>query len=96
MARGSSDVGYLASPVSGGGIDVSRIQQLFLLAKTQGKTQPADWAAFAWSILSSQNQKIVKDGLELATADENLVEISRLAAAFAERRLPILNALGIA
>jgi len=40
-ARGSADITFLASPVTGGGITVNRFQQLFLLALSQGKKQPA-------------------------------------------------------
>ena len=40
-ARGSADISYLASPVSGGGVTVNRFQQLFMLALNQGKKLPA-------------------------------------------------------
>ncbi|HCI15031.1 MAG TPA: hypothetical protein DFK12_14100 [Gallionellaceae bacterium] len=68
-SRGSNELGYLASPVSGGGIVVGRIQQLFLLAMGQGKKQPAEWAQFVWQILSAQGQKLVKDGKTLETEE---------------------------
>ncbi len=41
-ARGSNDITFLASPVTGGGVAVGRFQQLFLLTISQGKKQPAD------------------------------------------------------
>lgn len=95
-ARGSADISYLASPVTGGGITVNRFQQLFLLARSQGKPNAADWAAFVWQILSSQGQKLVKEGQTLNTAEENLAELTRQAEEFAETNLPILKALKIA
>ncbi len=95
-ARGSGDIGFLASPVTGGGITVNRFQQLFLLALTQGKKQPADWAQFVWQILVSQGQKIIKEGKTLETPEENLAELSTQAQTFAEKQLPILKALQIA
>ncbi len=95
-ARGSNDIGYLASAVTGGGVAVGRFQQLFLLALTQGKKQPADWAQFVWQILSSRGQKILKDGKALETPEENLAELSTQAQTFAEKQLPILKALQIA
>ncbi|MCX5864967.1 MAG: class I SAM-dependent methyltransferase [Deltaproteobacteria bacterium] len=95
-ARGGSDISYLVSPVIGGGIAVGRFQQLFLLAMSQGKKKPADWAEMVWQILSAQGQKIVKEGKTLETAEENLVELSGQAAAFAEKQLPVLKALQIA
>lgn len=95
-ARGSNDIGYLASPVTGGGITVGRFQQLFLLALGQGRKQPADWAQSVWQILASQGQKIVKEGKTLENAEENLTELVAQATTFAEKQLPILKALQIA
>ena len=95
-ARGSGDISYLASPVTGGGITVGRFQQLFLLAISQGKKQPAEWAVFVWQLLAAQNQKIIKEGKTLESSDENLAELTAQAQIFAEKQLPILKALGIA
>ena len=95
-ARGSNDISYLASPVTGGGVTVGRFQQLFLLALSQGKKQPADWAQMVWQILLSQGQKIVKEGKTLETPEENLAELTEQATAFAAKQLPILKALQIA
>ena len=95
-ARGSNDIAYLASPVTGGGIAVNRFQQLFLLALKQGKKQPAEWAQVVWQILQSQGQKLVKEAKTLETAEENLAELTAQATDFAEKRLPILKALQIA
>jgi ABC-type glycerol-3-phosphate transport system substrate-binding protein len=75
-SRGSNELGYLASPVAGGGVMVGRFQQLFLLAMSQGKKQPAEWAQFVWQILSAQGQKLVKDGKTLETPEENLAELT--------------------
>ena len=86
----------LASPVTGGGIMVGRIQQLFLLAIGQGKKQPAEWAQFVWQILSAQGQKLVKDGKTLEMPEDNLAELTAQATAFAEKQLPVLKALQIA
>ena len=95
-ARGSNDVGYLASPVTGGGVAVNRFQQLFLLSMQQGKKQPADWAKDAWAILSAQGQRLLKEGKTLETAEENLAELTAQAKEFADKQLPILKALQIA
>jgi hypothetical protein len=94
-ARSSGDISYLASPVTGGGITVGRFQQLFLLAKNQGKKQPAEWAQFVWQVLAAQGQRILKEGKALETAEENLAELTAQANTFAEKQLPILKALGI-
>ncbi len=94
-ARGSRDVSYLASPVTGGGIAVGRFQQLFALALSQGKKQPADWAQSVWQILQAQGQKIVKEGKTLETPEENLAELTEQAQGFAKTLLPKLKALQV-
>ncbi len=94
-ARSSGDIGCLASPVTGGGITVGRFQQLFLLAMSQGKKQPAEWAQFVWQVLNQQKQRLIKEGKTLATAEENLAELVAQADTFAEKQLPIMKALQI-
>jgi hypothetical protein len=96
LSRGSSDIGYLCSPVTGGGVAINRFQQLFLLALAQGKKQPAEWAQLAWQILASQGQKLLKAGKSLDTEQENLDELLVQAQAFSSKQLPILKALQIA
>ena len=95
-ARMSGELLYLASPVSGGGIQVGRFVQLFLLAISQGKKKPEEWAQFVWQILSGQGQKIVKDGKTLELEQENLDELTEQAKKFAAKGLPVLKALQIA
>jgi SAM-dependent methyltransferase len=92
-ARGSEDINYLASPVTGGGVSVNRPAQLFLLAASQGRKQPADWGAFAWQIFAAQGQRLIKNGKTLETAEENLAELIEQAKLFAEKQLPVLKAL---
>lgn len=94
-ARGGDDINYLASPLAGGGITTGRFQQLFLLAKSQGKKQPAEWAQFVWQVLAAQGQRIMKEGKTLENVEENLAELTAQANTFAEKQLPILRALGI-
>jgi hypothetical protein len=95
-ARSSDNFLYLASPVTGGGVPVSRQQQLFLLAAHKGKKAPSEQAKFVWDTLAAQGQRVIKDGKLLETPDENLAELSKQAEEFAERRAPILKALGVA
>ncbi len=94
-ARTGKDVQYLASPVSGGGISLTRFQQLFLLARLQGKKQPEEWANFAWQVLAMQGEKIIKEGNVLETAEQNIAELSEQAATFSAKQLPVLKGLGI-
>lgn len=95
-ARSSGEVSYLASPVTGGGITIGRFPQLFLLALSQGKKQPADWANFVWTILNAQGQRIQKEGKIIESPEENLAELNDQAKSFAEKQLPIMKALRIA
>lgn len=90
------EVGYLASPATGGGLAVNRVEQFFLLALQQGRRQPGEWPQFAWGLLSGLQQKLVKEGKRLETPEENIAELSALAEAFATRRLPVLKALLVA
>jgi SAM-dependent methyltransferase len=69
-ARSSSDISFLASPVTGGGIPVGRFEQVFALAVTQGKKQPAEWAKAVWQVLQAQGQKLVKEGKTLETDEQ--------------------------
>jgi len=94
-AKGSGDITYLASPVSGGGIGVSRFEQLFLLALNSGKNDPTDWAQLAWEILVANGQKILKDGESLESDEENLAELNAQAANFSIKKLPVLEALQV-
>ena len=95
-ARASGDVSYLASPVTGGGVVVGRFQQLFLLSRAQGGQTAQDWAAFAWKTLAGQGLKLVKDGQQLATAEDNLAELTSQAQDFEAKWLPIMKGLRIA
>ncbi len=64
-------------------------------AISEGQKQPADWAKYAWQVLSSQNQRLIKDGKTLETPEDNLAELGRQADEFAQKQLPALKALQI-
>jgi hypothetical protein len=81
--------------VTGGGVTVSRFQQLFLISIKQGKSRPAEWALLAWGIIGGQGEGLLKNGKALTTAEENIAELTEQAEAFAERSLVILRALKI-
>ena len=95
LARGSNDISYLSSPVTGGAVTANRFEQLFLLARAQGRKQPADWAQGAWQVLQLTGQRLVKDGKPLDAEADNLAELTRQAQAFADVRLPVLRALQV-
>lgn len=89
-------IGFLASPVTGGAVGVSRFEQLFLLALAGGEQTPDGWGRSAWQELSRQGQRLLKDGKPLDTPDENLHELVAQARDFQARRLPLLRALKVA
>jgi SAM-dependent methyltransferase len=95
LAKGSADVSFLASPVTGGGIAVGRVLQLFLLSIGQGKTLPGEWVQDTWGILKSQGHRIVKAGQALQSDEENVAELNLMASAFQARGLPMLKGLKI-
>lgn len=82
-------------PRDGGGVQVSRIQQLFLLSLAANRKLPQEWAQHAWRIIGGQGHKLSRDGVVLETAEANLAELNDRATEFAARRLPILKALQI-
>ena len=95
-AMGNGEINYLASPVTGGGISVSRFQQLFLAALQKSKRTPTECAQVVWQLLSVQGQKIIKEGKTLGSEEENIRELTEQATVFMEKQWPILKALQIA
>ncbi|ATG37202.1 putative methyltransferase [Phaeobacter piscinae] len=94
-AEDSERLGFLASPVTGGGVAVDRMEQLFLLAQSEGHQTPNDWATFVWRILEPQGQRLEQEGRVLDLPEENLAVLRARAHAFSARRLGILAGLGV-
>ncbi|HYE01089.1 MAG TPA: class I SAM-dependent methyltransferase [Alphaproteobacteria bacterium] len=91
-ARFGDELGHLASPVTGSGVPANRFEQLFLLARRQGR----DPAELAWSVLSAANQRLVKDGAALEGAEANLAELRSRDGQFEAAKLPVWRRLGVA
>ena len=87
---------HLASPVTGGGINVSRIHQLFLLARLEEVSSPDEWASLAWQLISQQDQVLMIENNKINSPEEGLILLKAMAHEFADKKLPILKALGIA
>ena len=94
-AQYSNDVGYLASPVTGGGVNANRFEMLFLLAIKAGAAEPKSWAESAWRVLASQGHKLVNDGVTLESDQDNLNELTSKAREFEQKRLITFRTLGI-
>jgi SAM-dependent methyltransferase len=54
LSRVADGIGVLASPVTGGGVPVTRIQRLFLGALLDGATSLNDWAAGAAKVMANE------------------------------------------
>ncbi|MNN08323.1 putative methyltransferase regulatory domain protein [compost metagenome] len=96
QALARTDLHSLASPLTGGGVVVSHLQQLFLWAKQQGCPTPQEWVRATWPVLLRLEQLLTKDGKPLLTEEENLAELLARAEYFSARTLPVLRALGVA
>lgn len=91
-ARYNADIPYLVSPVTGAGVSTDRFTQLMLLARQNNQ---ADLAGFVWQIISTQGQRILKEGVTLETPEQNLAELKARASEFTEKTQPFLKYLGI-
>lgn len=94
-AEGSQDIQFLGSPLTGGGVSVSRFQQLFMSAEAAGHTNAQALAHYVWVILKGLNQRIIKEGKALETEADNLAELERQAADFLGKQRAILKALQV-
>ncbi len=94
-SRDFDDIHSLASPVTGGGIPVSRIHQLFLLGVEEKAATGAELARVAWRHLEARNQRLLKDGKPLETDAENLAELESRAEDFLTKARPVYSALGV-
>ncbi|MEA3130807.1 MAG: hypothetical protein QOF46_2602, partial [Paraburkholderia sp.] len=96
QARHHDEVQFLVSPVSGSGVLMPRVAQLFLLARLHHMQHPTQWAEFAESVLRATRQLTrattgLPPGAEVSPAD-----LIAKANRFARIHLPILQALEIA
>ncbi len=91
----SADLAYLASPVTGGGIPVPHICQLFIPALQQGKTNVSRLADFVWESLDSVGERLMRDGKRLESKEENIEELALLERRFLNGMLPLLQTLKV-
>lgn len=88
-------INFLVSPVSGGGIPVGRLSQLFIRAMSAGMTEDSEIAENVYQVLARQGQSLIKDNKQLQTPEENRAELIERIKLFRERLLPILVGLEI-
>ncbi|MFN8719999.1 MAG: class I SAM-dependent methyltransferase [Rhodospirillales bacterium] len=90
-ALASAEITVQAAAVSGSGVTVDRVGQLFLRALSGNADDPAEYVT---RILRAQGEKMVKDGDVLETPEENAAEIARRWADFVAGQLPRLRRIG--
>lgn len=94
FARNNNDISFVASPVSGGGVNLGRIDQLFTLAYIEGIKQDK-WETFIWDILSSQNLSLSQNNETIIGDENNLKELTNLKTQYINDTLPYLKQLKI-
>jgi SAM-dependent methyltransferase len=90
-AKESPELGYLASPVTGGGIPVDQLTQLYLLAKQKGVGDPG---AVMSKIAVMSGRSIEKNGKKLDPEDA-VAALTAQASQIEQRMVPLLRRLGI-
>lgn len=91
----SGDINFLASPVTGGGINVPRFAQLFLLAIKRGARTADVMATFARDCLNAAGQHIILDGKVINEPAETMQHLQTQAETFISSVLPVLKNLQI-
>ena len=96
QARHRDDVQFLVSPITGSGIYMPRLPQLFLLARMHHMAEPAQWAEFAEAVLHAASPSAEAMASVPPGASPSGTDLGAKANRFAEVHLPILQALGVA
>ena len=92
-AKVADEVGFLASPVLGGGYPVGRFDRIILSAMFDGKKNVDDVANFVWEIISAQGQRLTNGTQLIESAEENISHLRNMAQDFFDNRLKIFKAL---
>jgi hypothetical protein len=96
LSRSNESQTNLASPITGGGIPLSRVEQLFLLGIKQNQLNTApELADYSWEILKIQGHRMLKDGKAVDSSEENIAELTKRAEEFIQKRLVILKNLNV-
>lgn len=95
-ARRGGEITYLASPVTGMGVALSRFQQLFLLALRTGARSAHEIARYAATMLRAEGERLLKDGAAISSQEETVAEFEKQAGVFLKTRWPIVKAMGVA
>lgn len=95
LAETTTKIPYLAAGHAGTAVQMDIVEQLALKSVAQGKAAPQTVQSI-WTVLKSNNARLLKDGVILQTDQENITELESLVAKFYHEKLPRLQALGVA
>ncbi len=91
----STDINFMASPVTGGGILVPHVNQMFMNAEAEGKTTAEQLALFLWDFLDGIGERLNKDGKRLEAKEDNVAELTKAADRYLAHERSLLCALGV-
>ena len=91
-AESVSELGALASPITGGGVPLSRFMQLFLAAQIARHEDPVSWA---WDKMRKTGQRLRKDGKILESDQENKAYLGEMFEEYLNKHSPALQHLGV-
>ena len=89
------EVGFLASPVLGGGYSLNRFDRIFLSAMFDGKKNVGEIANFAWEVFAAQGQKLMNGTQVIESVEENISHLRNITQDFFDNRLPLVKSLQI-
>lgn len=94
-AKEDASIITLASPVTGLGITVGRMDQLFMSAIVDGRKDLDSWVEYTDSALRSVGQIIQSNGRSLEAKEDSCAYLRALGKDFETERLPIFKQLGL-
>lgn len=94
-ARGNDAMMTLASPVTGGGIELQGYEMLFMLAIQFGHDSAERIAPFVWGLLKQRGIKLLRDNKWLETDEENLAELRNQLDYFLDEPVKLYRALDV-
>lgn len=86
---------YLASPRTAGAVQLGALQQLMLgVYESACANEASALAARAWEKLAALGQRVVTGGKTCESPEDNMAALTRIAAEFLARDLPLMQRLG--
>ena len=86
----------MASPLTGGGIFINNLEQIYLVARERGLKTPEEWVKFAWDVHLWRAGNILDEQRGTTfPKDKDGQEMIEHAIHWEKYRLPILQALKI-